>query len=268
MQIEPITPFRSWRVADARMLPLAKRLSAFATLEDRDLAAIASLHTCISHVPRGTNFVVEDDASDRIHILCDGWAARYRIVADGKRQILNFAIPGDLIGVLLNALTTARHSVCAVTDLRVASVPTSQLEAIAHHNPVLRRAIQWVSACEWAMLCEHLVSVGRRSATARIAHLLLELQARLTLVDRASGASFSLPITQEMIADCLGLTHVHVSRSLRKLNERGLVRYERNRVVIVDSERLAFESDFSDSYLDHRHRPSPLTSRRKHRHPA
>src|SRR5688572_4931475 len=107
------------RTLDAAVLPLAKRLSAFAKLEERDLAAIAALHAKVTHIPRGTNLVQEDrPSSNRIHILCDGWAARYRVLLDGKRQILNFAIPGDLVGVLLNTLSTARHSVCAVTNLR------------------------------------------------------------------------------------------------------------------------------------------------------
>jgi CRP-like cAMP-binding protein len=101
------------------------------------------------------------------------------------------------------------------------------------------------------MVCEHLVSVGRRCASGRIAHLLLELQARLKLVGLASGSSYCLPITQEMLADCLGMTHVHVSRSLRKLSDRGLIRYERHHLFILDGERLADEGDFSDHYLDH-----------------
>jgi CRP-like cAMP-binding protein len=245
--------------ASSLVLPLAKRLSAFAELSEGDLAAIAALHANLTGIPRGTDLVEEDGASGLVHIVCEGWAARYRVLTDGKRQILNFVIPGDLVGPLLNVLSTARHSVCAVTDLRVASFPMSELDAISRDHPTVARAIHWAGVCEWAMLCEHLVSIGRRGATARIAHLLLELRARLTLVEQASGAAFSLPITQEMIADCLGLSHVHVSRSMRKLSERGLVRFERNRVIIVDNERLVLESDFSDRYLDHGRLASPRT---------
>lgn len=231
--------------------PLARQLCARHALSSDDLMALARLESQVDPVPKGADIIVEGQHASRIHVVVDGWAARYRVLPDGRRQILNFAVPGDLLGVQLALLSSADHSICAISDVELATFPASQLDAIARDHPALAKAIHWAAMREWSMMCERLVSVGRRCATDRIAHLLLELRARLRFVGRADGASFDIPVTQELIADCLGLTHVHVSRSMRKLRERGLVRYERHRVVIVDVDRLAAETDFSEDYLDH-----------------
>lgn len=231
--------------------PFARKLSARHPLGPRDLNVIAGLQARVAEVSRGTDIIVQGQAADRIHIVIEGWAARYRLLADGRRQILNFGLPGDLLGAQFALLSVAEHSICAVSEISVATFPAAELDRITRDHPTLAKAIHWSGAREWTMICERLINVGRRPAVDRIAHLLLELRARLNLVGRADGSSFELPITQEMIADSVGLTHVHVSRSIRKLRERGLLNYERNRIVIKDAERLAAAFDFSDRYLDH-----------------
>lgn len=229
--------------------PLSRKLDRVGKLGDLSRRAVSDLHDVIRAVPKGANLITEGERSDHIYIVVSGWAARYRLTSSGKRQILNFMLPGDLVGLMFCTLRKADHSVCAITDLRIACLPQTRFEALAFQYPDVFKAIHWTSACEWAMICEHLVDLGRRSATHRIAHLLLELRSRLTLIDHGSCESFYLPITQEMIADFTGLTHVHVSRSLRKLCELGLLHFERNHLTVVDYERLAVISDFSDRIL-------------------
>jgi CRP-like cAMP-binding protein len=231
---------------------LVRKLRARHPLDAAAIARLEALQSNTIRMDRGRDIIEAGNQSDRIYIIRNGWAARFKLLPDGRRQIFNFILPGDMFGVLLNSLNNSDHSICAITDLWVSWCSRSALADVEAEFPQIAAAVQWENVREWSIMCERLVSVGRRCATNRIAHLMLELHARLRLVDETRGDTFDLPITQEMIADSLGLTHVHVSRSLGALRQRGLVRYERNHVVLLDAVRLADEIGFSDDYLDQR----------------
>jgi len=232
--------------------PVVRKLNARHPLDAEAIARLEELQSCPVRIERGRDIIEEGRSKDRIYMIRSGWAARYKLLADGQRQILNFIIPGDMFGILFNALNSADQTISAITNLEVSWCSRSTLAELEAEFPQIAAAVHWEGVREWSIMCERLVSVGRRCATHRIAHLMLELHARLRLVNETRGDAFDLPITQEMIADCLGLTYVHVSRSLSKLRQRGLVSYERSHVVLVDAARLAEESGFSDDYLDHK----------------
>jgi CRP-like cAMP-binding protein len=174
---------------------------------------------------------------------------RYKVLSDGKRQILGLGLPGDLIGFPACLFTDAVNSVSAVTDIVVASVPFTRIFELFRSWPRLGIALFWACAHEAAIYGEHLVNLGRRTAYQRLAHLILELRARLRAVGRAGPTSYSLPLTQEVLADVLGLSGPHVNRMVRSLREEGLASIEGRTVVIHDLTGLAVLARFEDHYL-------------------
>ena len=238
------------RPAAAELSPIARKFCARHDLDPTELQALEDLQSDAAIFDKGHDIFEEGRNIDRIYILKSGWAARYKILSNGQRQILNFLLPGDVFGRFLHTLGTNEHAICTLTDVEVARFSPDALKAAEAAHPGLAQAFYWAEVCEWSITCEHLVSIGRRCATARIAHLLLELRARLRAAGELQSDELELPFTQEMLADSLGLTHVHVSRSLKKLKERGLLSYERNLCVLLDTKRLAEESDYSETYLD------------------
>ncbi len=233
--------------------PIASKLGAFLDLHQESLAYLDGLQRNVQRFAAGADLIVEGESCDRIFVLQQGWTFSYKMLPDGRRQILNFGLPGDFLGVRASLFETAEHSRAALTDVVVSSFPARMIAEICRTRPEIALAIQWASAREQAMLAEHLVSLGRRSAYERLAHLLLELLNRLQLVGMAGEASYALPLTQEILADALGLSIVHVNRTLRKLRERGLVETRDRKVVIRNVDRLADEALFENDYLDQAH---------------
>lgn len=230
--------------------PIICKLGAFLDLRQESLAYLEGLQRNVQRFSPGNDLIVEGETCDRIFVLQEGWTYSYKMLPDGRRQILNFGLPGDFLGVRASLFETAEHSRAALTHVVVSSFPARMISEICRTRPEIAMAIQWASAREQAMLAEHLVSLGRRSAYERLAHLLLELLNRLQLVGLAGEKSYALPLTQEILADALGLSIVHVNRTLRKLRERGLVETRDRKVVIRNVERLSDEALFENDYLD------------------
>ena len=141
------------------------------------------------------------------------------------------------------------YSVATITDATVSTIPLDMIDNVFEKDPALAKTLFWSIAHEAAILGEHLIDAGRRSAYERVAHLLLELFVRLKRVRLTGERTFSIPLTQELIADALGLTTVHVNRTLRALRDDKLIAMDGRSIVIVDFEALSLLSDFEKSYL-------------------
>jgi len=179
---------------------------------------------------------------------------RYRVLRDGRRQIINLAVPGDLAGIPGCLFETALYSVRAVTDAQVDVIPLNKLVRLSDTQPRLAAKILWSFACETAIYVEHLILVGRRTALERVAHFLLELLTRLQLIGLADDCSYRIRLSQEVIGDALGLSLPYVNRVLRRLADDGLVTIREHRFTINDVEALAALADFEQNYL----KPMPL----------
>jgi CRP-like cAMP-binding protein len=169
---------------------------------------------------------------------------------DGQRQIVDFQVPGDFLGLRSVLLHVSDHSVEPITDIEVMEVISADLLDTFANNPRLAMAVLWAASRDEAMVVEHLVNVGRRNAAERMAHFLLELGARLTLIGLGNRAGYACPLTQYLLADALGLSAVHVNRVLRQLREAGLVTFRDGFVTIDDYDRLVEFADFEQTYLD------------------
>ena len=230
--------------------PLTRKLSRLVTLAQDEIAILDELQSARRVIRRNREIMTEGRKYDALLILIDGIAIRCRILHDGRRQILNIALPGDFIGFPSAFSQRALYSISALEDCVVAPVPFPQLLGLFDGQPKLAAAIFWSFACEAAMYAEHVIDVGRRSALERIAHFLLELMTRLQVIGLADERSFRMPLTQELIGDALGLSVPHVNRTLRQLRNDELVSIEEHVVIIKDVEALSALADFEGSYLD------------------
>lgn len=230
--------------------PLARKLGAFVALSHDELALLEKLHLRARKFVAGRDLVHQGQTDGAAYILASGWAASYKILPDGSRQIVDFQIPGDFLGLRSVLLHTSDHSFEPVTDIEVSEVLATDLRNAFSQNLRLATAVLWAASRDEAMVVEHLVDIGRRSAVDRIAHFLLELGSRLSLVGMGSKAGYECPLTQYHLADASGLSAVHVNRVLRQLREDGLVTFRSGRVCFDDYERLATLVAFDTSYLE------------------
>jgi len=229
--------------------PLTCRLSRLVSLTAAEAAALRAVQAERRPVARGREIVSAGRNYDGVFVLIDGAAIRYRVLRDGRRQVLNLALPGDFIGFPACFYAAAPYTVTALGEAVVASVPFAGLFALFRNQPRLAATLFCSFSGEAAMYAEHLIDVGRRTAHERVAHFLLELLTRLQAIGMADDRSYRMPLTQELIADALGLSVPHVNRTLRRLREDGLVSIDGQKIAINDVEGLAVLADFEQGYL-------------------
>jgi CRP-like cAMP-binding protein len=231
-------------------LPLTRRLARLVELTPAEAAALHELQAAPRRLARGRELIREGRKYDALFVLLDGVAVRYRVLQDGRRQILNIVLPGEFIGFPGCFFETALYSISALTGCTISPVPFADLLALFEAQPRLAAAIFWDLSCETAMYAEHLIGVGRRSALERVAHFLLEMLTRLQAIGLAEERSYRLPLTQELMADALGLSVQYVNQTLRQLREEELAVVDRHQVTILDGDRLAALADFERTYIN------------------
>lgn len=231
--------------------PIARKLSAFVTLSESDLNVLSDLYARRRYFPAGQDMVHEGQLDQTAFILSKGWVCSYKMTPDGARQILDFRVPGDFLGLRSVLLRTSDHNIEPITAVEASEVNTSDLLDTFSRTPRLATAVLWAASTDQAMMVEHLVGLGRRNAAERTGHFLLELAARLRLVGIGDNTGYACPLSQYMLADALGLSAVHINRVLRELREAGLVTFQRGQVVFDDFDALVEFSSFDKSYLDH-----------------
>jgi CRP-like cAMP-binding protein len=233
-----------------RQSALTQKLSAFVAFSDKDLETLARLDRRRRSFRSGHEMIHEGQKNASAFVLADGWACSYKLLPNGERLIVDFQVPGDFLGLRSILFRTSDHSIEALTQIEAFEVLTADiLEAFAQ-SPRLATAVLWAASREEAMVVEHLVNLGRRSAEERMAHFLLELGSRLNLVGVGDRSGYPCPLTQYHLADALGLSAVHVNRVLRHLREAGLVTFQKGQVKFDDVKRLTELAVFSTTYLD------------------
>lgn len=230
--------------------PLVRKLGAFVALSEVELAVLEGLHKRRRTFVAGRDLVLQGQSDQAAYVLVSGWACSYKLLQDGQRQIVDFQIPGDFLGLRSVVLHISDHSVEPVTDIEVTEVLAADLLDAFSHTPRLATAVLWAASRDEAMVVEHLVNIGRRDAAERMAHFLLELGARLSLVGMGSKAGYACPLSQNLLADALGLSAIHVNRMLRQLREAGMVTFRDGFVTFNDYDRLSTFADFELTYLD------------------
>jgi CRP-like cAMP-binding protein len=205
--------------------------------------------------PEGRTIVRTGTTLSASTLLVEGIVCRYKDLADGQRQIMELHVAGDFVDLHGFLLKQLDHNVGAMTPIRVASVPHDALRGITETHPHLGRMLWFSTLLDAAIHREKILSIGRRSALARIAHIFCELLVRLRIVGLADDSGYALPLTQADLADVTGLTSVHVNRMLKKLRDDKLLTFRGGRVTIDDWERLQRVAEFDPTYLHLERRP-------------
>lgn len=232
--------------------PLRAR-TAFGANTPEEIAFIQSFKRRELLVEPGFQFIREGAGAGDLYTLLEGWAFRLRTLSDGRRQILNFLLPGDFIGLQENLAGTSEYGVETLTLARLCVFPRDRLWDLYREYPGLGFDLTWLGSYEERMVDENLLSVGRRNAEERIAMLLLHLFKRvasLGMVDADRAVPF--PITQQHIADALGLSLVHTNRSLRKLERMGLHQLSGKRLRLLQPKALERLADYYETPLRQR----------------
>ena len=224
--------------------PVLRKLAALASLSESERSLVVGLAAHRQEFRAGSEIQGEGLRRTRPRLIVSGWACRSRNLSDGRRQILMFLLPGDGIGVCSEASPREQAGTTAITTVNtVDAQPVA--DAIAHDEcPGLKSAHAAVCALEEASLLNHIVRLGRQTAYERTAHLFLELHWRLRLSGLTDGDRFAMPLTQEVLADALGLSVVHVNRTLQQLRRDQLLEIRSGYVELLRPDSLASVADF------------------------
>jgi CRP-like cAMP-binding protein len=203
----------------------------------------------VQTIPADRTFIPAGKELTSSTLLLEGFICRYKDLSDGQRQITELHVAGDFADLHSFTLKHLDHNIMTLTASKVVQVPHENLKKITEAHPHLARVMWFSTNLDAAIHREWEVSLGRRSALQRAAHLFCELQVRLGLVGLSSEHEYALPITQAEFAECLGLTSVHVNRVLKELRERELVAFRSGRVTIRDPAGLRRLAEFDPAYL-------------------
>jgi CRP-like cAMP-binding protein len=232
---------------------VTSKLGAFARLSADDRNALAAASSNYRFIEARHDLISEGDSPRYVHVVLDGWAAGYKTLSDGKRQIAAFFLPGDFCDANVYVLKKMDHSIGAITRLRVAVISPDEMNILTANRPRLTQALWWEGLVTAAIQREWTLNLGQRSAYERLGHLLIELYLRLKAVGRAHNERCDFPLTQNDLADATGLTAVHVNRTLQELRRDGLIELERKQLQILDPKRLMERAMFNPNYLHLEH---------------
>lgn len=215
------------------------RRKIFRDFSKKELAFVSRFKRGEFSVDRGATVLAEGTRNPHLYTVLLGWGFRYKLLPDGRRQIVNYVMPGDLIGLQGSLMGEMQHSIETLSPMILCVFERDELMSLYREYPELAYDVTWLASREECMLDENLLSVGRRSAIERLAYLLAFLVNRARAVGLINGATPLLPITQQHIADTLGLSLVHTNKTVRKLIDRKMVRWLDRGCEVLDSDGLA-----------------------------
>ena len=229
---------------------LATKLGTFVQLSADEIDALEALSRHPKQY-RSDQILVHEGASvDHVCLIVQGLACRYKLLVDGRRQITGYLIPGDICDIHFVMFNTPDHSVALVGDSQVVKIPTHKIKELITRSPTIARALSLAGLVDCAILREWLLNIGQRDAMQKLSHLFCEMSVRMKAIGRIHvDGSFELPTNQVTLADTIGLTPVHINRTLQRLRTAGLIRLCQRRLTIIDPERLALIAGFNGNYL-------------------
>ncbi len=228
---------------------LCRKMSTLAPLNDALMRDLRTLTRDRIEIPAGRPVVNEDERCPQLYLIGSGWVLRSRGLASGRRQIVNFSLPGDFLcgdSILYKACS---FDLVARTGLTLFRIETPILTDLFAHHHGLAAAIAWAAGQDESVIAERVVSLGRRDSLEKLAHILCEIAARLESIGQLKDDTIQTPLNQEDFADMLGISVIHVNRTFRRLSEEKIAEYRKGQIELLDRERLAEISAFDPSYL-------------------
>ncbi len=228
---------------------LIRRLRVDTHLSDEDSDALKALPIQIKEVEDNTPIVSEGDRPAKCCLLIQGFACRSKVADTGRRQILSFHIPGDIPDLQSLFLRTMDHDLTTMSDATVGFLDHTAVNALIDARPSIGRALWRETLIDSAIFREWIVNVGVRPAAGRMAHLLAELRERMASVGLTEDGTFNFPITQNKLAEALGLSAVHVNRVLQSFRARHILDLQKQQVTIANHDAVVTAGGFDDTYL-------------------
>ena len=235
-----------WGIASAssKQSAMAVRLADLAPLAPTELRLLETMADAARSLPARAELLVAGTVQPP-QILASGWACYHRLLGDGRRQIVSFVLPGDAIGSVLNSGLPPGCSVASLTSVAVADArPLIAAAESELDHPGLAHLIRVMAAREEQGLRDQIVRLGRQTAYERMLHLILDFHDRLMAAGLCNRASFTLPLTQETLADALGLSVVHVNRTLQQIRRDGLLELRGGVITLLQPEQMALTADW------------------------
>lgn len=229
--------------------PMIMKLEYGAPLSDGDRAKLAEISLASRKVGAREDLIGAGETPRFVHLILDGFACRYKTLADGTRSIVAYLLPGDFCDLHVAILGTMDHSIATISPCTLVQIPRETVLQLTDHYPRITRAMWWATLVDEAVLREWLVNMGCRPADKRLAHLFCELYWRLRMVGFVVTDSFRMPLTQQELGETAGITGVHVNRVIQQLREKGLIKLVNRHITIPDIERLEKFADFDPAYL-------------------
>ena len=218
--------------------PFVARLLQLVDLKPADLKALDEIIDGELTIRKRRDLVVDGYEYRKLCFVKDGYAVRYKLLRNGKRQILNVILPGDIVGLPGSFYERAVYAVTAIADMRMHVCSLDAFVQLCYRRPQYGLALAWIAVQEATTYAEHIIDVGRRTPIERLSHFLLELHARLMTVGRAEKTRFTLPFSQEVIADVLGLSVPHLNRMMQQLRAEKLIADNERVVEFIDADAM------------------------------
>ena len=232
--------------------PFVQKLSGLADLTVADAAALESATANPRRYVARQDLIREGDEPGPMFVVLEGWVCRYKVLPSGTRQIMAFLMPGDACDLHIKLLEQMDHSIQAITAASVATITRGQMQAVMRDHPNVASAMYTAQLVDEGIMRAWIVSMGRRSAPERVAHLICELYLRARNIGLTGEGEFALPLSQSVLADALGMTTVHINRVLKELRLAGAMSVKRGSVTIMDPIKLVQIAGFDENYLHRR----------------
>lgn len=230
--------------------PCIYRIKKLELLNAKDFEFAENLITDLEVVDPGVRIIEEGRLQKQIFFVLDGWAVKYKTLEDGNRQIVNFVLPGDIIGLFAPIFQHSEHTVESIVSMKLGGFPADKLIETFRDAPRLALALAWMAGQDERILEEQIVRLGRRSSAKRMAHLFIELYRRLRLSGYTREQAVILPVNQLLLSDALGLSYIHTHRIFRELEKHELIERLPGRIILHNLSILASLADFDESYLE------------------
>jgi CRP-like cAMP-binding protein len=223
-----------------------RRSGAFKPISDMELAFINEMKRDHLVCPPGAEIIAAGQDQAELYTLYAGWALRCKTLPDGRRQILNIILPGDLIGLQGAMFEAAAYSVEAITEVQLCLLPRRKMWSLFENMPELAFDVTWLGSREESIVDENLISAGQRNAPERIAALIIQLYKRLNMLGMVVNGAMPFPLTQQHIADTLGLSLVHTNKSLAKLRKLGMFSQDNGTLLLSNPKALESLAQYFD----------------------
>ncbi|WP_039997903.1 Crp/Fnr family transcriptional regulator [Sphingomonas sanxanigenens] len=217
-----------------------------------EIAALESATASAQSFSARHDLIREGDRPGPVFVVLEGWVCRYKVLPNGTRQVLAYLMPGDACDLHVGLLAEMDHSIQTITPAVVATIEREMMDDLMTRHPGIARAMYVAQLIDEGTMRAWITSMGRRASIERVAHLMCELYLRARNIGLASEPQFTLPLSQLMLADSLGMTPVHLNRVLKELRLSGAMKLERGRLLISDPNRLIQIAGFDENYLHRR----------------